>query len=340
MEKHLTGPTKQLGSKSCNAAWKQFTIEGSTTIIHLRLFKEKVYPKSEETLLLPENGQIASVEDPDTERAKRFAILVRQSSDAMQRPEFFAYPGKVADMIASGEYQCILALNENYEILGGILFTHHTKKIVWCCGPYVFTRNNTAVIGETLLNACIGRIARTSALGLHCLFGLPEFLSPCFESVGTLTFFSEGQEPVMQPSFYRHLHEDPGGEVWSHPELLAYLRGEYQRLILARDIRIIQNLGETRSGASLLAAEVNRERAEVTLRPLWPAADFAANVERHVFFLLNDHFRNIFFEIDLGIPWHAGIIPALLASGFRPGMLLPFAGQSDLVIFQYHATES
>jgi hypothetical protein len=308
--------------------------------IRLRLLKEKAYPKGEVTLPVLESTEIASVEDPDVEKAKRFAVLVRQTSEETQRPLLFDYPGKVSDMLASGEYQCLLALGKDNQVLGGILFTHRTKKIVWCCGPYVFALNNVAVIGETLLDACIGRIARTNALGIHCLYGLPVFLSPWFESVGTLKFFSEREPPVYQASFFRHLHEDPGCRVWSHPQLGDYLSAEYQRLVLARDIQIIENLGERRSGASVFAAEVNRERAEVTLRPLWPAADLEDNVERHVRFLIDDHFLNIFFEIDLGIPWHAEIIPALLANGFHPGMLLPFAGQSDLVIFQYYATES
>jgi hypothetical protein len=243
-------------------------------------------------------------------------------------------------MIDSGDFHCLVAINGKHEIIGGIRFTHFTEKIVWCCGPYIFAGNNTAVIGETLLNACLGRIARTEAVGLHCLYGLPESLTPCFESLGTLKFFSEGQEPVVETSFYRHLHEDPGCVVWAHPELIDTLRREYDRLILTRDIRTIQDHGETRSGASLFAAEVNRQRAAITLRPLWPAADFASNVERHVHYLSNDRFLKIFFEIDLGISWHGEIIPALLANGFHPGRLLPFAGHSVLVIFQYHATES
>ena len=52
-------------------------------------------------------------------------------------------------------------------------------------------------------------------------------------------------------------------------------------------------------------------------------------------------FLNIFFELDLGISWHAELIPVLIANQFKPEIILPFAGQSDLIIFQHHdETES
>lgn len=76
------------------------------------------------------------------------------------------------------------------------------------------------------------------------------------------------------------------------------------------------------------------------LRSLWPGADLEANVERHVRFLREDGFLNIFFELDLGVSWNGELIPVLTAQRFLPGILLPFAGHSDLLIFQHHAFES
>jgi hypothetical protein len=64
-------------------------------------------------------------------------------------------------------------------------------------------------------------------------------------------------------------------------------------------------------------------------------------VERHIRFLSEERFRNLCFELDLGVPWHAELIPVIIARGFKPEIVLPFAGQSDLVVFQYHdAAES
>jgi hypothetical protein len=99
-------------------------------------------------------------------------------------------------------------------------------------------------------------------------------------------------------------------------------------------------MGEMRPGFSLVDAELNRQRADATLRPLLPGTDFAANLERHIRLIRQEGFLNLFFELDLGIPWHAEMIPPLMANQFQPEILLPFAGQADLVIFQHHdATE-
>ena len=303
--------------------------------ICLAVTKEKYYPKSPVTISLPKTAEKTVVETPGGEQIKLFATLVGQYYKEPQRPTFFNYPGKVLDMIASGEYQSIVAVNQKKEITGGILFQFRTDKIVQCFGPYIFYQGKEDIV-EILLSACIGRIARTKALGLLSLSGLPESLQRNFEALGSLTYYAEDGATIKQTSFYRHLHEDPGCEVWSHADLTPYLQKEYHRLILARDIRPIHDMGETRSGSSLFASEVHRERAEVILRPLLPGVDFSDNVKRHVRFLRDDGFLNLFFELDLGMPWHAELIPVLMANQFKPEILLPFAGQSDLIIFQYH----
>ena len=123
------------------------------------------------------------------------------------------------------------------------------------------------MIGETLLAACISNIARTRALGLLSLSGLPASIRNNFETLGSLRYHEEGKAPVEEFSFYRLLHEDPGFEVWSAGDLTDYLKREYERLALAREIRTVRDMGETRSGTSLFSAEVHRDRRAVTLRP-------------------------------------------------------------------------
>jgi hypothetical protein len=308
--------------------------------VALSVVKEKAYPRSAERIPPPEDGEAAAVETPDRERLKRFAVLAGQSVPDPDRPSFLNYPGKLADMAAAGDCHVLTALNRKKEVVGGIVFGHRTEKTVWCCGPYVFSRTGQAEIAETLLEACIAKVARTKALGLLSISGLPEGLRRDFEPLGDLTFRPEEGSPVQRSFFYRHLHEDPVCEVWAHADLADHLRREYGRLVLAREIRILSDMGEARSGRSLFSAEIDGERSEVVLRPLLPGADLPVNVERHVRLLRDERYRNLLFELDLGISWHAELVPALLRSGFRPAILLPFAGQSDLVIFEAHATES
>jgi len=39
--------------------------------------------------------------------------------------------------------------------------------------------------------------------------------------------------------------------------------------------------------------------------------------------------------MDLGVPQQSAYTPALLENGFTPRLLLPHAGEGDLVIFQH-----
>lgn len=304
--------------------------------LRLAITKEKAYPASPENLPLPQSAENTFTEIPDAERLKRFAGLTSQYCNPAQRPAFFTYPGKLVDMVASGEYSAIVALNAKKEIVGGILYCYRTEKNVQFFGPYCFYEEQEKMIGETLLKACISNIARTRALGLLSLSGLPASIRNNFETLGSLRYYEEGKAPVDEFSFYRLLHEDPGFEVWSAGDLTDYLKREYNRLALAREIRITSDMGETRSGSSLFAAEVHRARHAVILRPLWPGNDFSANLERHIRFLLNDGFLNLYFELDMGIPWHAELGLLLMTHQFKPGIILPFAGKSDIVIFEYN----
>jgi hypothetical protein len=307
----------------------------------LALTKQKAYPRISEELPRPEAPDSVILEKPDPEKVKRFALLAGRFYPEQDRPPFFDYPGKLADMVAGGEYQCLTAMNQKRKIVGGILFSERSERIVQFYGPYLFHRGETTATGEALLDALIARIARTKALGLLSLSGLPKDLESRFELLGSLSYRAADRPPVGMPFFFRHLHEDPGAEVWSPGNLTTWLIREYDRLVLAREIRTVRDMGETRFGSSLFAAEISRERAEGILRPLLPGADLDANVAGHVHYLKGDGLINLLFEIDLGVPWHAELIPVLMAYGFKPALLLPFAGQADLVIFQHHdATES
>jgi len=309
--------------------------------VSLAMTKEKAYPRMSEIIPPPEPPETVVLETPDPEGVKRFALLVGQAYAEKDRPAFFDYPGKVADMVAGGEFHCLAAMNPKREIVGGILFGDRSERIIHSFGPYLFHGGDGRRTGGALLEACLGRIVRSKALGLLSLSGLPPALEGQFEPLGSLSYRVPGSDPVARPFYFRHLHEDPGCEVWSRGELTAWLERQYDRLVLAREIRTVRAMGETRTGSSLLAAELSRERAEAVLRPLLPGADLAATVERYIRFLTDDGFLNLFFELDLGVPWQGELIPILMGHGLKPEILLPFAGQADLVIFQRDdATES
>ncbi len=309
--------------------------------VNLAIIKEKVYPEGAAGKI----GEVHAiknftVEAPDAESLKLFALMAEKHKDGVLRPAFLKYPGKVVDMVSSGEYHAFTAINEKGEISGGILYFHRNEKIVECLGPFVFSGERADEIASALLEKCMARIARTKAIGIVNLHDMPEALQYTFEVLGVLKFYQEGKDPLHMPAFYRLLHEDPGNPVWTHESLADYLKEEYQRLFLAREIRVVSDLGEQHAGSSIFSTEFQRENSRVTIRPMWPGSDIEQNVENHIHGLKHEHIRNLFFELDLGISWHAGIIPIIMTKGFQPGIVIPFAGHSDLIIFQYHETKS
>ncbi|MBA4391595.1 MAG: hypothetical protein C0399_11775 [Syntrophus sp. (in: bacteria)] len=309
--------------------------------VELTIIKEKAYPPGiAATVKRPFAAESFIIERPDGETVKLFAMMIDTYSGDSLLPAFFKYPGKVADMVFSGDYQALTAMNQRREICGGILFHHRNEKIIESYGPFVFTEEGGQEIGVALWEACLNSLARTKTIGVVSIYGLPEWLQKDSEDLGYFEYSDETIASMKMPVFYRLLHEDPGGVVWTDESLLDYLRKEYDRLFLARDIRIVANLGEHHGDASIFSTEFLKDYAQAMLRPLWPGRDAEKNVHRHIQTLLEENISNIFFEIDSGIPWHAELIPALVGNGFTPSMIIPFAGESDLIIFRYHAPRS
>lgn len=307
----------------------------------LAMEEDKVYPPLPDIPVkaLDIRGGL-TVATPDTEGIKRFILQTGLCAHDPLRPAFFKYPGKVADMVAAGNCHALTAQDAAGNIAGGMLYRLLTEKIIEIFCPCIFYPSREEEIAALLMETCISKTARTKALGLVNLTGLPSSLRGQFETLGALTYFQEGGVPIVRQAFCRLLHEDSGCLVWTDPVMKDYLEGEYSRLFLARDIREIRNLGETRTGPSIFATELHRERSEAFLRPLWPGVDQAINLNRHIEFCRKESLCNIFFVLDLGISWHASLMPILMSCHFKAEVIIPFAGQADLVIFQYHEPES
>jgi hypothetical protein len=318
-----------------------FIVDEKPDGVSLIIEQEKSYPRAPQgELPVPDGMNAVITTTPDTEALKQFAIRVAQAYPAPRSNPFFGYPGKVADMVEGGAYQAILAGTAKGDIAGGMLFRFHENRTVELFGPFVFSGSTADALAKRLLDACISKVVRTRAIGMMILNGVPASMGLHFEPLGDLKFNMENGESFPWHCYYRLLHEDPGAVVWTHEALYDYLEREYARMVLARDIRVLRNLGETRAGHSIFSAETERDLSTVKLRPIWPGADFAANIDRHVRMMQEERIRNVFFILDLGASWHAALVPGLLANGFRPEIILPFAGQADLVVFQHQACQT
>ncbi len=319
-----------------------FLSAGTQNAVTLTIEQDNAYPAVDrvEVKTIEAKGELA-VLPPNEEDLRRFALQAAMCARDPHRPDFFAYPGKVADMVASGSYQAVVAKDEAQTIAGGLLYRALTEKIVEVFSPCVFDPSREERISTMLMEACMVRTARTKAVGLVSLTGLPDSLRRQFEPLGDMVDARDGKGGWMSRAYCRLLHEDPGGQVWTHPSLRSFLEKEYHRLFLARDIREVQEWGEaSRVGPSIFSTEIHRGKSEAFLRPLWPGRDFPENVARHVALCKKESLQNIFFSVDLGVSWHAHLAPVLMKSEFKPRMIIPFAGQADLVFFQYDESES
>lgn len=307
--------------------------------ICLTVQKDKDYPPAPEAFTAPTAaaGEL-TVSTPDTEGVKCYVTRVAQGPFDPLRPPFFNYPGQVADMVAAGDCQILTVLDDRGECAGGVLFRFLTDRIIEMFGPHVFHQSREGEIAAMLVDACIVRTARTKAIGLVNLTGLPPSSQSQFEPLGLTDHYALDGKSIKTQAFYRLLHEDPGCLVFTDECLKDFLQREYGRLFLAREIREVRDQGERKAGASIFSTEMRRERSVANLRPLWPGIDLDANVKRHLRFLKEEAIHNIFFTLDLGVSWHASLMAVLLSNHFLPALIIPFAGQADLVIFQHDRT--
>jgi hypothetical protein len=238
-------------------------------------------------------------------------------------------------MIACGEYSATVALGDQGQIGGGIVWRRVGDKTVELFGPYVFHQPADSELANGLVDSCLGRIAKTEAIGLISRISTPELPKKYFEQIGSVDFIQPGGTSQPWSVYYRQLYEDPGCRVWAHPDLQGFLRAEYNRLSFAREIRLTRHEGERRPPYSVFAGQFERAHHQITLRAIWDGEDAAANLTQHIKVLKADNLPNIFFEIDLAQAWQANLTLALLENHFHPRLILPYGGQADVVVFQY-----
>lgn len=303
--------------------------------VRLSLIREKAYPAREgDSAEVCRALDTFSIRPPSAEEIKLIAQRATGCYRGQYLSGFFQYPGKLVDMIESGEYQSVVAVGPAGEIGGATLWHWIGRQTVECFGPYVFGDVSDSAIPEALVEACIGAIARTQAVGLINTRPTPQLPEHLFERLGSVTITTEdGTVMPLQP-WFRLMREDTGCALWAHDAIKDFVEKECRRMVLPREIRSTRNVGERLPDHSVIAAEFDRLQHRVTLRPMWPGTDTDENVERHVQLVRREAVPNVFFMMDLGQAWQADFAPALIRHGFQPRCLLPYAGEADVVLFQ------
>ncbi|RJR34842.1 MAG: hypothetical protein C4567_15110 [Deltaproteobacteria bacterium] len=304
--------------------------------LKLTLLKEKAYPPFEESpLALPKPMDEFSVRPPNPEELKLFAHLVKACYRDQALPEVFNYPGKLVDMAGGANYDAAIAVGPAGEIGGGTFWHRSGKRSVEFFGPYLFNQNAGSPIGAALLESCIGAIIKTDAVVLLNRFARAEFAREHFEFLGGVSVYTREGKPGRREAWFRLLHEDLGSLAWVHPEIEDFLREQYERLVLPREIRRVTDEGEQHPRHSVLSATIDRSHASATLRPMWFGTDFAENLGRHLKLLSQEEILNVFFFLDAGKSWQAAFTPGLIENRFKPCMIFPCWGAGDVAVFQF-----
>lgn len=308
-------------------------LEGGT--VRLTLRQDLAYPSvvPESGTPMPEEEGLRIEAAPDASLVKAACISALGLYGPEDLHQSFFKPGQMADMVARKDMEMAVALTRSGEPAGTICWQGRGGRGLTFFGPYTFQAGSrcAALLTEHLIQ----RAARTSALGLFSGRSTADLPETDFECLGTLAPGTGGG--LERSVWYRHLGEDPGTSVWSHPDLVSFLEDRYRALVLMRQIRTVQDLGEDLSERSVISARLRPRLSEAVLTPLVGGRDMAGCLANHVHTLTKEGYQTLLLQLDLAHGWQASLAGAAMSAGFKARMVLPYGGTSDLVVFQYES---
>ncbi|WP_243310039.1 hypothetical protein [Fundidesulfovibrio agrisoli] len=275
----------------------------------------------------------APEQDPD--RLMHAAAWAAARYPAWHCPASFQTPSKFADMVKAGQFSCVLAQDAASHPAGLLCWARSGEKGLSFSGPFVFApQSDVPEVARILTDAFLASVAREKVEIVFSERATLDTPAGYFEALGSLTRYApEGESD--QPVLYRHLREDLGETVWADPALEEFLRAVYDRLAMCRDVLPAHPPGSLERKRSLFSTTMDKEKSLAVLRPLLDGQDMAANLAGHVRVLTEKGFLNLMLYMDLSHSWEAALAGRIMAAGFKPRLVLPFAGRSDVAVFQY-----
>ena len=312
-----------------------FSLDHGGSKLRLKLVKEKYYPEIEQ---LP--GSIPGlkgklhIEEANAEQTKDLIRLASSNYPRINIPDTFRFPGKVVDMVSRSYYRIAAVLDEVGTLAGGLVWKWESERLVTFRGPFLIPECKDQGYGRRLVEFLLEKVARTNAIGVMSMWPTSDLPVEMFEKLGSHYFFEHDQQTQVN-AYYRDLNEDDGEVIVVHPCISEFVKRKYGELFLARNVESLLYTGESKQAHSVLSTKIFRNFNKATLRPLIYGHDALDNLRAHVNLLINDGIPNIFFDMDLGFPDYGMFAPALQACSFEPCYLVPMAGKSDTVVFQY-----
>jgi hypothetical protein len=239
-----------------------------------------------------------------------------------------------ADMLAAGRLHSVLAVAGDW-IVGGVLWLPLTESCLELYGPYLFTDDPHDGMLTMLLDEAVSRISRSGMRGLVRRQGPIPGYERFFDFLGELEMTGVSGRAARSVYYYRQLREESGGVVYCTGPLADFLHEQYDRLFLPRQVRETAGDISRMRDASALAVELDYPRCMAVLRPLCAGKDMAANLAAHLDLLRGQGIGNFIVEINTGRSEDTAFSHALEETGFVPRLLIPDAGQGDLVIYDH-----
>jgi hypothetical protein len=305
-------------------------------LVRITLFQNRSYPMISPFDTLPEDlkGPVQIHENPDPAVLSQACARVLSRYAATLYPASFTTPGKVVDLIAGGRFDMAVAMDAMGTVAGVIGWERVSEKTTRFYGPYVCA-GESEKISRLLVDHLINRSARTSSVILYSDMTTPALPAGDFEILGELKARGTDSPVETKTTWFRLLREDTGCRVWAHPDMVTFLENTYERLFLVRTIQPYSHSGEQRPARSLFGTSLDKSTGRAMLRPMLDGTDISENIRHHLRYLQADGFDQILFSLDLSESWQAAMGGDLTAQGFSPAYVLPYAGNSDKVIFQY-----
>jgi hypothetical protein len=309
---------------------------GAEEKVVIRMTRDRDYPPAI-TVPFPPPGTAKAIRlaDPSPVDLRHFASMVVTSGSSFV-PSFLDRPGMAADMLNAGHLNAILALGGDW-IVGGVLWRPLTDTCIELYGPYLFSDDPDDSTLTMLMDEAVSRISRSRSRGLMRRQGPLKGYERFFDFLGELEMTGISGNAGHATYYYRQLKEESGGVVYCSGPLAAFLDDHYERLCLPRQVR--QSAGDTARlrDASVLAVELEYPRSLAIIRPLCAGKDMTANLAGHLDLLASEGIANFIVELNTGLGEDTAFADALAETGFVPRLLIPDAGQGDLVIYDHSA---
>ena len=314
---------------------------GSDEQVCLQLIREREYPTAT-MLALPEAPSSAALRlsAPSREDLRYFGGLLASGRNDFL-PSFLERPEMAADMVDSDSLGAILA-SAGETLAGGVFWRRLSESTIELFGPYLLYPDDDDVVLTRLLDDAVGRISRSGARALLRRQGALRGYERFFDFLGELDLAPPRvaggiAQSLVWPHYYKQLREESGGVIYAEPRFAAFLRTEYDRLCLPRQVRETspagQRVGQESGDDSVFSIDFEHRRSLATLRLLAKGRDLAENLAAHLALLAHEQIGNVFVEIDSGCDEQIGFVAVLYDAGFLPRLLIPDAGRGDLVVF-------